>query len=90
MVYKQAVNRDPSTHAVLYVLPAESESSLMFNLFRRDPAAKLREEYARKRVEARDFQRNGDLLACAEATARAEAILHQLEELGAPESSAQR
>ena len=59
----------------------------MFNLFRRDPSVRLRREYNRKRVEARDFQRNGDLLACAEATAEAEAILRQLEQLEAPESS---
>lgn len=53
----------------------------MFGLFRRDPAEKLRDEYIRKRVEARDFQRNGELISCAEATAEAEALLSRLQEL---------
>lgn len=52
----------------------------MFGLFRRDPLEKLRKEYAQKRVEARDLQRNGNIRAYAEMCAAAEDILHQIEE----------
>lgn len=43
----------------------------------------LENEYARKLQEARDLQRNGDLHGCADATAQADDLRKQIEELEA-------
>ena len=53
----------------------------MFGLFRKDPAAKLQNEYARLLKKARDIQRNGDVVAAAKVTAEAEAVREKLDAL---------
>lgn len=53
----------------------------MFNLFKKDPAKKLREQYAKILEEARDLQRKGDIKGFAQKTAEAEEVLKQIEKL---------
>jgi hypothetical protein len=53
----------------------------MFGLFKKDPAKKLREQYARLLEEARDLQRAGDIKGFAQKSAEAEEVLKQLEAL---------
>jgi hypothetical protein len=53
----------------------------MFGLFKKDPAKKLQEQYARMLEEARDLQRKGDIKGFAQKSAEAEEILKKIEEL---------
>jgi hypothetical protein len=53
----------------------------MFGLFKKDPAAKLRKEYMKKMEQARDIQRNGDVVKASQLTAEAEELGRQLDEL---------
>lgn len=53
----------------------------MFGLFKKDPAQKLKADYARLLEKARDIQRNGDVVAAAKTTAEAEQVLRKIEEL---------
>ncbi len=55
----------------------------MFGLFKKDPAAKLRKEYARKLEEARDAQRSGKIPLYATLSAEAEAIADRIDVLKA-------
>ena len=51
----------------------------MFGLFKRDNAQKLEKEIARKREQARDVQRSGDLRAYARLIEEIERLETQLE-----------
>jgi len=51
----------------------------MFGLFRKDPIKILRKQYAAKRMEARDLQRNGKIIEYANASAEAEQLANQIE-----------
>jgi predicted metal-dependent hydrolase len=51
----------------------------MFGWFRRDPRKKLEAQYARKLVQARDAQRNGNIQGYAALMAEAETILQELD-----------
>jgi hypothetical protein len=51
----------------------------MFGLFRKDPIKLLRKQYAAKRIEARDLQRNGKIIEYANASAKAEQLMKQIE-----------
>jgi len=53
----------------------------MFGLFKKDPAKKLRKQYARLLEEARDLQRMGDIKGFAQKSADAEEVMKQLEAL---------
>lgn len=53
----------------------------MFGLFKKDPAKKLREQYASLLEEARDLQRMGNIKGFALETAEAEEVSKQLEAL---------
>ena len=53
----------------------------MFGLFKKDPAKKLREQYASLLEEARDLQRMGNIKGFALKTAEAEEVSKQLEAL---------
>lgn len=53
----------------------------MVKIFKRDPIKKLEAEYKRLLIEARDLQRNGDVLRSAQVTAEAEEIGKQIDEL---------
>lgn len=53
----------------------------MFNLFKKDPLKKLRQQYAQKLEAARDLQRQGNIKGFAQKTAEAEAIMQQIERL---------
>ena len=55
----------------------------MFGIFRSRPLKKLEAEYRRLMEDARNLQRNGDILAFAQKTAEAEAIGRKLDELRA-------
>ena len=55
----------------------------MFGLFKRDPIAKLEKKYAALLEEARDIQRNGDVVAASAKTAEAEAVREEIERLEA-------
>lgn len=53
----------------------------MFGLFKSDPIKKLEKQYRAKLQEARDIQRNGDVLKAGQLTEEAEAIAQKIEEL---------
>ena len=53
----------------------------MLNLFRRNPIKKLEAEYARKLEEARDVQRNGDIVGYSRIMAEANEILTRIREI---------
>lgn len=55
----------------------------MFRFFRCDPIKKLEAEYQRLCVEARDLQRNGDILGFAQRTARAEELAKKIDAMKA-------
>ena len=55
----------------------------MFGLFKSNPIAKLEKQYAALLEQARDIQRNGDVVAASAKTAEAEAIRVRIEELEA-------
>ena len=55
----------------------------MFGLFKSNPVAKLEKEYAKLLEQARDIQRNGDVVAASAKTAEAEAVRVRIEELEA-------
>ena len=52
----------------------------MLNWLRKDPAAKLQKQYERLLVEARDLQRNGDIVGYADKMAESERVLKQLDD----------
>lgn len=52
----------------------------MFGLFRKDPVKRLQKEFALKRLQARDLQRNGDIIGYANMSAAAEEVLKRLED----------
>ncbi len=51
----------------------------MFGLFRKDPVKMLRKQYAAKRIEARDLQRNGKIIEYANVSVEAEELLKLIE-----------
>lgn len=51
----------------------------MFSWFRRDPRKRLNAQYAQKLEQARDAQRNGNILGYSDLMAEAEAILKELD-----------
>ena len=53
----------------------------MMKFFKKDPTKGLRRKLERKLLEARDFQRKGDIKAYAKATSEADEIEQQLVEL---------
>lgn len=53
----------------------------MFNLFKTDPAKKLKKQYAKKLEEARDAQRSGKMPLFATLTAEAEEIGRRIDAL---------
>ena len=58
----------------------------MFGLFKSNPVAKLEKQYMKLLQEARDIQRNGDVVAASAKTAEAERIREQIEKLEADRS----
>lgn len=56
----------------------------MFGLFKRDPVKKLKAQYEKKLLEARDAQRNGDMALFAALTEESEKIAAEIERLEAP------
>jgi hypothetical protein len=55
----------------------------MLNWFKKDPVAALEKQYEKLLVEARDLQRNGDIIAYADKTAESEQVLQKIDELRA-------
>ena len=55
----------------------------MFKWLRKDPLETLQKEYAAKLKDARDLQRNGDILGYSDKTAEAEALLEQIDSIEA-------
>ena len=55
----------------------------MFGLFKTDAIAKLEKQYMKLMEEARDIQRNGDVVAASAKTAEAEAIRERIEAIEA-------
>ncbi|MEM9704217.1 MAG: DUF6435 family protein [Planctomycetota bacterium] len=53
----------------------------MFSFGKKDPVAKLRQQYMAKMEEARDVQRNGDVVAAAKIVAEAEEIGRKIDDL---------
>ena len=53
----------------------------MFGMFKSNPVAKLEKQYAKLLEQARDIQRNGDVVAASAKTAEAEAIRVRIEEI---------
>lgn len=53
----------------------------MFRFLRRDPIKKLEAEYEKLVVEARNLQRNGDILEFAQMTARAAEVEKKIDAL---------
>ena len=53
----------------------------MLSWFRRNPIKKLEAEYAKKLEQARDVQRNGDIVGYSSIMAEANEILSQIQEL---------
>lgn len=59
----------------------------MLKWFKKDPVAQLQKQYEKLLVEARDLQRNGDIIGFADKTAESEEILRQIDELQEAASS---
>ena len=59
----------------------------MFGLFKSNPVAKLEKEYAKLLEQARDIQRNGDVVAASAKTAEAEAVRIRIEEIEAQQKA---
>ena len=55
----------------------------MFSIFRRDPASRLRKDYAKKVQQAFEAQQNGNARAYSALTAEAEKIRSQIDALNA-------
>ncbi len=55
----------------------------MLGWLKKDPIKELEKQHAKKLVEARDLQRKGDIVAFSDATAEAEEIIRQIDELKA-------
>lgn len=55
----------------------------MFGPFKRDPVKRLKAQYEQKALEARDAQRNGDMLRFAALTEESEKIAAEIERLEA-------
>ncbi len=55
----------------------------MMSWFRKDPLAQLQKKYQRLLLEARDLQRNGDIVSFASKSAEAEAVLQEMDRLKA-------
>lgn len=59
----------------------------MLGLFRSNPTKKLEKQYARLLEQARDLQRNGDIVGFSRLSAEAEDMLKQLTSLEPPQDS---
>ena len=55
----------------------------MLKWFRKDPVEELKSNYAKLLIEARDLQRNGDIIGFSHKTAEAEALQKEIDELEA-------
>lgn len=64
-----------------YPISFQTKTSIMFNLFKKDPVQKLRKQYEKALVEARDLQRKGDIKAFAQKSAEAEALMQEIERI---------
>ncbi|MHC4919657.1 MAG: DUF6435 family protein [Planctomycetota bacterium] len=53
----------------------------MFGLFRRYPVRKVRRQYERKLRQARDLQRDGDVVAASRAYSEADLLRQKMEEM---------
>lgn len=58
----------------------------MLKWFRKDPVAALQKQYERLLVEARDLQRNGDIIGYSDKTAEAEQVLEKMDAMQAADS----
>ena len=58
----------------------------MLNWFKKDPLKDLNRQYERLLIEARDLQRNGDIIGYAEKSAKAEGVLQEIDRLQAASS----
>lgn len=58
----------------------------MFKWLRRDPVAALKKQYNAKLLQARDVQRNGDIVKYSEIIAESEEIWAKIESLQKSES----
>lgn len=61
----------------------------MLGLFRSNPTKKLEKQYSRLLEEARDLQRNGDIVGFSRLSAEAEGVLKQLTALESPQDHSQ-
>ena len=59
----------------------------MFGLFKSNPIAKLEKQYGKLLQEARDIQRNGDVVAASAKTAEAEKVREQIEAIEAQQAA---
>ena len=59
----------------------------MFGWLKKDPVKKLEAQYSAKLLEARDIQRNGDVVRASDLYAEAETILTQIKTLEAESAS---
>lgn len=53
----------------------------MFGLFKKDPLKKMRKEYEKRMLEARDIQRSGDLKLYARKMEEAEQLAQEIQNL---------
>ena len=53
----------------------------MLKWFRKDPVAELKNRYAKLLIEARDLQRNGDIIGFSHKTAEAETLQTEIDKL---------
>ncbi|QDU40885.1 hypothetical protein Mal4_52480 [Maioricimonas rarisocia] len=53
----------------------------MLKWLRGDPARKLRKQYEQKLIDARNVQRNGDIVRYSELMAESEEILQQIDSI---------
>ena len=58
----------------------------MLKWFKKDPVAALQKQYEKLLVEARDLQRNGDIIGYADKTAEAEQVLAKMDAMQAAEN----
>lgn len=59
----------------------------MFGWLKKDPVKKLEAKYSAKLLEARDIQRNGDVVRASDLYSEAEAVLTQIKTLEAQATS---
>jgi len=58
----------------------------MLGLFKNDPLKKLRKEYEKRMLEARDIQRSGDLKLYAKKIEEAEKLAEEIQNLAQKKS----